>query len=431
MGRRHAAWLLTELPQLEREGVVDAASAARLRAHYAEAAQDGGLARGLSAVVGTLLVGLGIILLVAHNWDQWPRALRLTVAAMPLLCGQLACLYTVSRRRESGTWRESSAVFTLLAFAAALALVGQILHLPGDLDRYLLSCALAGLPLIYLLDASLVAVLVAGALSGWVGAQADWARQPLLVAMLFAALLPHLLRVRRQNPEALRAQLLLGTLPPLLLLALTLAMPSARVFGWAWFAGCAVLLLLADAELAVHHPNGRRPLRRYGQLGWAVIVLAASVPAFWRDRDWWRGDGAEHAVLQALIVVGALAFAAALLTIRALRRREWLLLAMALPALLIGVLHAALLRQYAAPLVIAVNVYVLAIGIAMIRDGLHTRALGRVSTGLTLLAALVLLRFFGSEWPFVVRGAVFVIVGAGFLFANVWLRRRWQRETAR
>jgi hypothetical protein len=42
----------------------------------------------------------------------------------------------------------------------------------------------------------------------------------------------------------------------------------------------------------------------------------------------------------------------------------------------------------------------------------------------------VLLRFFGSQWPFVVRGLAFVVVGLGFLFAHAWLRRRLRTAAA-
>lgn len=425
---RRAAWLIEQLPQLQQEQIIDAATAERLRARYAPAAQDGGLARGLSAVVGVLLIGLGIILLVAHNWDQWPRGLRLSLAALPLAAGQLACIWTLRRHPQSVVWREASAVFTLLAFAAMLALTGQILQLPGDLDRYLLSCALVGLPLVYLLDASLVAVLVAGALAGWVGAQADWLRQPLWVAVLVASLMPQLWRCAQREPASPRTRMLFATVLPLALLSLTLAMPSLRVFGWAWFAACAALLLLADAELRQRKTVLQAPLRSYGELAWAVLVLAASFPEFWRERYHAALPASLQGEWQAGIVVAGFAVAIAVLAVRALRRRAVLLLAMALPVLAIGVLRIAENLGATALLVIAVNVYVLGIGVLLIREGLRVRELRTVSSGLTLLAALVLLRFFGSEWPFVVRGLAFVVVGAGFLGANFYLRRRLRAE---
>src|SRR2546430_10467869 len=64
-------WLLAELPELVAGGILSAENAEALRQHYA--ATDSGEPRRigfvLSAILGSLLVGGGIILLVAHNWD--------------------------------------------------------------------------------------------------------------------------------------------------------------------------------------------------------------------------------------------------------------------------------------------------------------------------------------------------------------------------
>ncbi len=423
MARNKAAWLLAELPQLEREGVVDAATAARLRERYVDALSDGGFARGLSAVLGSLLVGLGVILLVAHNWDQWPRALRLTLAALPLAAGQAACAWTLLKRRDSIVWRESAALFAALAFAALLALVGQIFHFPSDLDRYLLVCALVALPLVYVLDASLLAIVIGGALCGWVGAQSETARQPVLVVLAFAALLPHLLQRWRDQRAALRSLLLGGAFVPQLLIALCLSLPSVDGLIWLWLAACAALLLLLDAQIDTQNLWLRRPLRAYGEVGWAVFVLSASFPGFWTA---YRGEmGFAAAGWQSLTVLGGVAAGIAALALLALRQARLLLLALSLPLLLLGALRlSGQAATYASVLAATLNVYALAIGIALIREGLRQRELRQISSGLTLLAGLVLLRFFGGEWSFVARGLAFVAIGLGFLFAHAWLRRR-------
>lgn len=422
MAKNRAAWLLAELPALESAGVVDAATAARLRTHYAGAVQDGGLARGLSALLGAVLVGLGLILLVAHNWDLWSRGLRLFVVALPLAAGQLACVWTLRRHAGSRVWRESSAVFAALAFAAALALVAQIFQFGGDLDRYLLSCALVALPLVYALDSSALAVLAGGALLGWVGAQDTALRQPLAVLLAFATLAPHYFLVRRHEGEALRSAWLLGGLAPLLVAALTLAMPSVERWAWLWCAACALLLLQLDALLGGEASFVRRPLRVYGELGWALVALAATFPEFW------RGGGSRPPAVAAPAptawALGLVLAAALLLTLDALRRRRWLHAGLAIPALTLAGVQGLGLVPLPTPAAVLFNLYVLAIGIAVIAAGLRERRLRGVSSGLALIAALVLLRFFGSEWSFVARGLGFVAVGLAFLAAHAWLRRR-------
>ena len=44
--------------------------------------------------------------------------------------------------------------------------------------------------------------------------------------------------------------------------------------------------------------------------------------------------------------------------------------------------------------------------------------------GAALIAALILLRFFDSDLSYIVRGVGFIVTGAGFVAATLWLRRR-------
>lgn len=421
MAKQSASWLLSELPELERAGVIDVATAARLRSHYAASA-SAAVAPGLSAILGALLLGLGVILLVAHNWDQWGRALRLFVVALPLAASQFACVWALRRHPQSTSWCECAAVFSALAFAAALALVSQIFQSGGDLDRYLLSCALLALPLLYALDSSVLAVLIGAALVGWVGATGDHLRSPLLVLLAFATLLPHVVSVWRRGPHSVRCTWLLGALVPLWFVAMTLTVPAMRQFAAFWLSAWALLLILLDDAIGGDASLIRRPLRVYGELGWSLVALAATFPDFWRGS--WFGYPGGATLWSAGFVAILLLAAGLLLSVRALWRRQWLLAALSLPMLATAAAQSHPGASPALALALLFNAYVLAIGLALIGDGLRAQRLREVSSGLTLIAVLVLLRFFGSEWSFVVRGVAFVAVGLAFLAANFWLRRK-------
>ena len=73
--------LLRELPKLEVAGVVDAATAERLRTHYGTTSETGRrLMVAIFAVFGAVLIGGGVILLLAHNWESFGRGTRAAVA---------------------------------------------------------------------------------------------------------------------------------------------------------------------------------------------------------------------------------------------------------------------------------------------------------------------------------------------------------------
>ena len=81
MRRKYIEWLYKELPVLVKEGVLTEDNAGRVREYYGEIKKDSGLTIALIifSIIGSLLIGSGIILLLAHNWQELPRSSR----AMP------------------------------------------------------------------------------------------------------------------------------------------------------------------------------------------------------------------------------------------------------------------------------------------------------------------------------------------------------------
>src|ERR1700738_64880 len=113
--RSGTRWLLAELPELVTSGVLSAEAAEALRQHYATT--DSGEPRRsgfvLSAILGSLLIGAGIILLVAHNWDFLSRSIRCAIAFTPLVLSQAVAVFVLPRRNESAAWREGAAILNV------------------------------------------------------------------------------------------------------------------------------------------------------------------------------------------------------------------------------------------------------------------------------------------------------------------------------
>jgi hypothetical protein len=76
------------------------------------------------------------------------------------------------------------------------------------------------------------------------------------------------------------------------------------------------------------------------------------------------------------------------------------------------------------------NIWLLALGILTLTEGVRIHALGRANLGLLALASLIVARFFDTELSFLARGLVFVAFGLGCLALNVWLMRRPRARTA-
>src|SRR3546814_1993856 len=143
----------------------------------------------------------------------------------------------------------------------------------------------------------------------------------------------------------------------------------------------ALLLIQIDSQIGGDAALLRRPLRVYGELGWALIALAATFPDFWHPRGFVHVAGGSlwHAHAVAILVL----LIALALTTRAAWRRQWLLTALAVPTLVIAAAQAVTVAWPPQAMALLFNAYVLTIGVAVIADGIRGQRLREASSGLT------------------------------------------------
>ena len=64
-------------------------------------------------IIGVTMVGLGLLLIVAYNWDQMPKSIKLLFAILPLAGAQTSGLFTLTKKSTSITWKEVSSLAIL------------------------------------------------------------------------------------------------------------------------------------------------------------------------------------------------------------------------------------------------------------------------------------------------------------------------------
>ena len=149
------------------------------------------------------MVGLGIILIMAHNWDEFTRPLKTIFAFLPLVLGQLFAGYSILKKKST-TWKEASGTFLFFAVGSSIALVSQIYNIPGDLSSYILTWIVLCLPLVYLLKSNAVAILHI-VFSTFYACNLGYGYEaigetPWLYLLLIAFLLPHYLQLLKHRP---------------------------------------------------------------------------------------------------------------------------------------------------------------------------------------------------------------------------------------
>lgn len=416
MSKKHVQWLYEELPDLVGKGVLPAESAEKLRQHYGEPATGSrNWAIVLFSILGGALIGAGIILLLAHNWDELTRPVRAMISFLPLVAALGLAGFVVAKKRESAGWCEGAGTFWVLAIGATISLVAQTYHIGGDFPAFVLTWSLAALPIVYLLNCSTAAMLFWVGATTWAGAE-SWGRQEVVWFWPLAGLaVPHLWMMARENRYRPRVGLMLWALSVCAAFGTGFAVDHAGERMWipvftSYFAG---LYLLGEIWFTEGRTFWQRPLQTVGAIGVIVLGIMLTFEDSWRWVVWGKMVKSPL-LLWPVVTLGLWAFTWT-------KRNVVALLFGALPVM--AVICSALHEAEVVALVL-MNLYMLGLGVALISLGVRDRRLGVVNLGMLVTAALIIARFFDSNMSFVLRGLAFIGVGIGFLVTNVVLIRK-------
>lgn len=426
--------ILNELPELVDAGLINPETAEQIKRYYRqkEKSRPEGRINILFAILGTVLVGLGIILIVAHNWDDLSRPVKLLFSFIPVLAGQALCGYALYKKSSSAAWRESSAVLLFFAAGACLALVSQTYHIPGNLESFLFTWMLLVFPLIYIMRSSMASLLYICGIS--IYAVCDGygynGKESYHYWWLLLLMVPHYLSLCLQRPQSnfttfhhwfvsLSLTICLGTMAAnaeeLLFIAYMSMFGAFYLLGTsAWFTGKKIF---SNGYLVI------------GSLGTMCLLLALSFRWFWDElagEDFLKGRFFFSPEIIAAIGFSLIAIWLLILHLR--NRKEE-------PVNPVGFIFAGFIIIFfigisdALTATIATNILLLAAAIFTISRGHRLNHLGILNYGLLIITALVICRFFDTDISFIIRGLMFVGVGAGFFIANnQLLKKRKQHD---
>jgi uncharacterized membrane protein len=434
---KHLQWLYGELPALMNAGVVSAETAEKLRAYYGEikTGNKSRIALIIFGVLGALLIGSGIILLLAHNWEELSRAVRTALSLTPLLIGQLLAGWTILKKRESVAWREGTSIFVMLALGASISLIGQTYHLSGDTAKFLLTWMLLSVPLVYLLGATAPAILYLWGITAWAGVQQSDAEHALFFWPLAALIVPHFWQAVKENRYSMRAIILAWGISLSLCVATGIVLEGALPGLWiVVYSGFFAALFLAGSSYFGDAPTlWQRPFQTVGACGVVVLAFMFTYEWPWRDIGWKYFRTSPEFHFNAALFDYVLTITLIIVTLYFLFRKTrpqqtttWLFGAIPIVSI-IGYLIVASGASTDLALVIF-NLFLFACGLVVTINGIQSGHLGTVNAGMIILAALIVARFFDSELGFVIRGLAFILVGIGFLLTNWILIRRGNKQ---
>ena len=412
-------WLLSEVPKLNRDGVIDDTAAEALTKYcHDELDLKPPPWRFIYTLfyIGAGMIAAGIVLFFNYNWDFFSKPERLGIASIPLALAFVSAMITILGQKGQ-LWREFTAVLTSAAAATLIGVVGQIYHTGGSLPWFMMLVLLVSLPFVYIFNSIALTTLYSFELfmllDGTLGPLGNFYR--FLAAF---AILPMLhIQISGNNPNRVWARYLTivvavfglvscgfeGGYPPLALFALagTMIYAGWRLSErhetylrnpWLFTAFIFMLVLLGIASTEAGFFNAGKSSGNVWDV-WAYwlftgVVLATNIRLFPKSR------------LDAKRLATGL-------------------------AVLLPLLHYCHVDNEVMKVIF--NIYMGVYGAVLMLDGFKRGRLLTYNGGIAMVLLLIVCRFFDTELGVLPRAIAFIAIGAVLISANfIYFRKRFQ-----
>ena len=423
--------ILNELRHLIHAQMITEDTAQKIREYYkAQPSQSSNRLFVVFAILGTLLVGLGIVLILAHNWDDLSKGIKLAVGSFPLFAAQVLAGYVLIKKPDLVAWREASGSFLFFAIAISISIISQVYNIEGELGGFLLTWMCLSLPIAYILRSSFSSLLVILGIT-WYACEVGYFNYPNTNApaywIMLLLILPfyYLEFIRNNNRNnffhfhswflVLSVTICLGVF----------SYDSGEYMMIAYMSLFSGFVIIGQFRLFASHRILGNAYLVCGSLGVIILLLTLSFRWYWDELPDVSGD----LLSQPEVIVSIFLTAASLILLTRLARlKNWKELNSKSYAflLLVVLFFIGLTSPLAAQ--VLVNLLILLVAVHTIYDGAQQNHLGILNYGLIIISVLISCRFFDTNFSFVVRGLLFIAIGAGFFVANYYMLQKRKKE---
>lgn len=427
-------WLLAEIDRWTNDGIITPEQAGRLRALYPDTEKRTSWGLIVFSGLGAVVVGLGVILLLAYNWSEIPKFGKLSLIFGSIVAAHGVGLWLRWGRTQRPELGEALSLLGSMLFGAGIWLVAQVYNIDEHFPTGFLVWSLGALALAWALGSVPQALLATVALTLWGTTELFRFSNPADSASVLLCIgVAPLVWSRR---SALLAAVLLSALFILIIANAGFWSGGGGAFTAAF--SLSALLLAAARLLPVSDTPSRlrTVLTFFGLSGFVVCAYLLSFHGAVRDVLRWTDEHHRSAAVflayrWSLFALAALAWA--WLVVRRWARpdaekvnvEEWLCPIALLYCQGIAVVGDATDAGFVAGVF---NLVCLGISSMWMVRGCRTGQLRAVVLGSLFFAALVFARYFDLFDSLALRGFVFLVVG-GVLFAEGFFYRRL-RQTA-
>ena len=421
--------ITNELQELLKANVVTAETAEKIRQYFDKKQEENqNKLSSVFGILGAILVGLGVILVFAHNWDTLSRLTKTLLSFLPLIIGQLFCGYSILKKSESSAWRESSAVILFFAVGSSIALIAQVYNIPGDLNSFLMIWMLLCLPLVYLLKSSIVSLLYLTGIT-YYGCNANYFTYPSAQSyyywLLLLGIAPHyceLLKTKAASNFTLFHHWFIAL--SIVICLGTIAHKNGNSIALSYMSLFTIFYFIGQTPFFEKQKLKNNSYLIFGKLGILYLLLLYSFKWFWDKSIYNTSSLSETFFSTEFIIAFLLTTFACVLFYKKNISTNFKDISILELAFFTNILFFIPGYEFS----IVANGIVLAIGISEIKRGNQLNHLGILNFGLILITILITCRFFDTDLSFVIRGILFITIGLGFFLTNYLMFKKRSRN---
>jgi uncharacterized membrane protein len=425
--RKAVQWLLRELPELEKEQVINKECSDALKKYYEDKLPPAiGIHKIMLiffSILSAVLIGGGVILIIAYNWDDLPKSFRSVMAFIPLVLAIITGWYTLFKDKDT-RWKEVSSILLAASSASAISLVSQIYHLGGTLPDFLFVWLLLILLPIYIFNSGSLLFIYLWAFTAYDFACWGSRHNIYYLLMFFGLVLPYFIWHMKKHSETLRTAYYNWLFVALVLINFGATFKKCSNFelqtGFALLLATIYLIGMNLREKGTGF--WRNPFLPAGFLGTVIFVSIGTFSGGMWDSYHYRIFNYDVNSIVLLSVWGLMLICDLHIIFK--RRNVIFFIPALLPVLTI---LSAWLDKYTMAYIF--SGYMLLLGAALLTSGYKQKELFRLNLGMLVVSLLIILRFVDSDLSILMRGCAFIAVGIAFAIIN-WLVGKSIKTTA-
>jgi len=432
--QKHTRWLLAEIERWKAEGVVSAEQAGRLRQRYEAPASGPPWGLIIFATAGAIVIGLGVILLFAYNWEAIPKFGKLALVFAAIIAAHATGIRQLARDGWQPKLGEALTALGTMFYGAGIWLVAQVYNIDEHYPNGFLFWALGALAMAWAIRSTANGLLAVVLLAIWGCSETFSFHAPeyASVFLIAAGLVP--LAWKQRSVVLLAAALLAVQF----LIAVNMASWGGAPHAFTASLALGVFLVAAGRLTTAARIDFAGGAAVMTFLGFTAFLTCGYILSFGEAADdlldLSRRHGQAH--LTASLFTWSL-FAAAMagwawMANRAfvkreieIKREEWLLPVVLLQSFTFALLGA---RDWALLIAWSFNLVLLGFAAMWMWRGCHESRLRPTVLGSLLLGAVVLARYFDLFQSLASRGLAFIVLGVIFVVEAMYYRKV-RRET--